>query len=414
MPKGFLPERRHRPALRVHRGGAGHLVRRDGRRSSSRLADIVRRDPNVDSVMAFVGAGGSSSALNIGRILIALKPRSERKLGADAGHPGAAARSCRRPRHQRVSPEHPPPIRIGGKLTKSAVPVHAAGHRYAAAVRVGAEARSEAAQRCRASIDVTSDLQISSPQVDVEIDRDKAAALGVTADQIENALYNAFGARQVSTIYTPTNQYWVILELEPQLPGATRGAVAALRALATAARWCRSTRWRRFERGGRAARRSTTRASCRRSRSRSTWRRASRSARRSTQHRRRRCASCGCRPTISGSVPGHRAGVPGVAARAWACCSSLAIFVIYLVLGILYESFIHPLTILSGLPTAAVRRAADAADLFEHRARPLRLCRHDHADRHRQEERHHDDRLRARAQRQDGKSPAAGDLRGVP
>ena len=64
--------------------------------------------------------------------------------------------------------------------------------------------------------DVTSDLQIKSPQVSVEIDRDKASALGVTAEQIENALYNAYGSRQVSTIYTPTNQYQVILELEPE------------------------------------------------------------------------------------------------------------------------------------------------------------------------------------------------------
>ena len=68
--------------------------------------------------------------------------------------------------------------------------------------------------------DVTSDLQIKNPQVNVEIDRDKAAALGVTAQQIEDALYNAYGSRQVSTIYAPNNQYQVILELEPAVPGA--------------------------------------------------------------------------------------------------------------------------------------------------------------------------------------------------
>ena len=65
-------------------------------------------------------------------------------------------------------------------------------------------------------LDVTTDLQISNPEVLVEIDRDKARTLGVTADQIENTLYNAYGAKQISTIYTSTNQYRVILEVEPQ------------------------------------------------------------------------------------------------------------------------------------------------------------------------------------------------------
>jgi len=64
--------------------------------------------------------------------------------------------------------------------------------------------------------DVTSDLQITNPQVMVEIDRDKALALGISAEQIENTLYNAYGSRQVSTIYTPTNQYRVILEVQPE------------------------------------------------------------------------------------------------------------------------------------------------------------------------------------------------------
>src|SRR5689334_25083850 len=64
--------------------------------------------------------------------------------------------------------------------------------------------------------DVTSDLQIKNPQVSVQIDRDRAATLGVTAQQIETALYDAYGSGQVSTIYTPNNEYWVIMELLPQ------------------------------------------------------------------------------------------------------------------------------------------------------------------------------------------------------
>src|SRR5438067_9266756 len=65
-------------------------------------------------------------------------------------------------------------------------------------------------------VDLTSDLEVTSPQVDVQIDRDKAAALGVTANQIENAFYDAYGPRWVSTIYAPVNEYKVLLELAPQ------------------------------------------------------------------------------------------------------------------------------------------------------------------------------------------------------
>src|SRR6185436_10517419 len=64
--------------------------------------------------------------------------------------------------------------------------------------------------------DVTSDLQIKNPQVQVDIDRERAAALGITAEQIEQALYDAYGSRQVSTIYTANDQYWVLMELMPE------------------------------------------------------------------------------------------------------------------------------------------------------------------------------------------------------
>ena len=64
--------------------------------------------------------------------------------------------------------------------------------------------------------DVTSDLQINNPQAMIQIDRDKASALGITATQVEDALYNAYGQRQISTIYATNNEYWVITELEPQ------------------------------------------------------------------------------------------------------------------------------------------------------------------------------------------------------
>src|SRR5947199_7786558 len=76
-------------------------------------------------------------------------------------------------------------------------------------------------------MDVTSDLHLSNPQVDVKVDRTRAAALGITADAIESALYDAYGSRQVSTIYGQSDQYWVVMELMPQY----QHDIAALRQL---------------------------------------------------------------------------------------------------------------------------------------------------------------------------------------
>ena len=164
--------------------------------------------------MSFIGAGGSSQTLNLGRMFILLKPRDQRpdadaiiqelrpKLTVDPGHQGVPAEPPGDP-HRRPAHQEP-------------VPVHAAGRRHRRAVPLGAAASRRKLRSIPGLQDVTSDLQIANPQVTVEIDRDKAAALGVTPAQIEDALYTAYGQRQVSTIYTPTNQYWVILEVEPQ------------------------------------------------------------------------------------------------------------------------------------------------------------------------------------------------------
>ena len=139
--------------------------------------------------------------------------------------------------------------------------------------------------------------------------------------------------------------------------------------------------------------RSTTSASCRRSRSRSTSRRASRSATRS--RRVEQLARETLPGTVSGELPGHGAGLPGFDCRGLGWVLALAIFVIYVVLGILYESFIHPLTILSGLPSAGFGALLTLL-LFKQDLEHLRLRRRHHAGRAGQEERHHDDRLRDR------------------
>jgi len=182
-------------------------------RHQQQVAAIISQDPNIDSFMSSVGSGGASDTQNTGRLGLMLKPRSERKLSADeiaqqlrpklGGVPG-----------MRVFLQIPPLIRIGGQLTKSLYQYTLQGADTAELYRVSREVQAKFAA-LPVLQEVTSDLQIASPKVRVEIDRDKASALGITANQVENALYDAYGSRQVSTIFTATNQYQVILELHP-------------------------------------------------------------------------------------------------------------------------------------------------------------------------------------------------------
>src|SRR5207248_2398912 len=177
------------------------------------VAEIVRQDPNVDAVMSFVGAGGPSSSLNTGRITINLKPFGQRK-------PADEVVRGLRPKlanvlGAKVFVQNVPAIRIGGQITRSL-------YQYVMRSANVEELYHWAPlieQKLRARpglLDVSSDLQIARPEVTVQIEREKASALGVSAQSIETALNNAYGARQVSTIYTSTNQYFVILELAPR------------------------------------------------------------------------------------------------------------------------------------------------------------------------------------------------------
>ena len=142
-----------------------------------------------------------------------------------------------------VYPQQPPPIRIGGQQTKALYQFSLFGSDLTELYRVArdVEAKFRALPQL---VDVNTDLQITSPQVRVDIQRDRAAALGITPEQIEDALYGAFGTRQVSTIYTPTNQYYVIMEVAPQFQRDQRRFRSSTCQRATASS-CRSTPWRR-------------------------------------------------------------------------------------------------------------------------------------------------------------------------
>src|SRR6185503_7101777 len=185
-------------------------------RRQKRIAEIVQEDPNVKSLMSIAGGAGGASgagASNTGRLIVALKPRKERPSGVDDVVAELRRKFARIPGIT-VFPQIPPAIQIGGRQAKS---------QYQFTMQSGetslypaAQKLVDAAKRSDKLQDVTSDLQLNNPQVNVQIDRTRAAVFGVTAQQIETALYDAYGSRQVSTIYTPANEYWVILELLPQ------------------------------------------------------------------------------------------------------------------------------------------------------------------------------------------------------
>jgi HAE1 family hydrophobic/amphiphilic exporter-1 len=309
------------------------------------VMEVVRQDPNVNSFSSTAGAGGSAPTGNLGRIFITLKPRSERKLHADEVIQELRPKLAKIPGIQ-VFLQNPPPIRIGGQLTKGQYQFTLQGpeikelHEYAP--KLEAKIREIPGLQ-----DVNSDLQIKNPQVNVEIDRDKASALRVTANQIEDALYSAYGTRQISTIYTPINQYQVIIELEPQYqmdPAAlsmlyirsSNGQLVPLNALANLSPGLGPLSLNHL---GQLP--SVT-------------------------------ISFNIKPGISlGDVvtaveKTARTTIPATISTGFQGTAQtfetsmqgmgllliMSIVIIYIVLGILYESFIHPLTILSGLPSA--------------------------------------------------------------
>ena len=178
-----------------------------------KVADIIRQDPAVSYVNSTIGGGGPNSVINSGRILIALKPRDER----DA-LPAIIAR-LRRTANTVVGIQiffqAIQNINLGGRLNKSQYQYTLQSNDTDALYGIAPALRDKIAD-IPGLLDVTTDLYIKNPQIVIEVDREKSAVYGVTVDQVRQELYNAFGTRQVATIYTPANDYQVILESMPK------------------------------------------------------------------------------------------------------------------------------------------------------------------------------------------------------
>ncbi len=346
IPKGFIPSEdtgQLSGLTEAAEGTSFHALVEHQRA----LADVVKADPNVASFMSSAGSRGST---NGGSMFIRLKPRGERELSADEVVQELRAKLARVPGINAYI-QNPPPIRIGGQLTKSQYqftlqdPDTEELYRFAPIL----EARL---RELPGLVDVTSDLRLRNPEVQVELDRDRASSLGITAFQVEDALFGAFGSRQISTIYAANNTYDVIMELLPE----HQADPAALSRL-----------YVRTANGGSGQERLVPLSAVARIRQdygpltiahtgqlpsvTLSFNLRGHVSLGDAVEQVRRVAQEVLPATISTSFQGTAAAFQS-SMQGLGLLLVLAILVIYIVLGILYESFIHPLTILSALPFA--------------------------------------------------------------
>jgi len=339
VPKGFIPteDTGQIQGTTETLEGSSYENMRDHQLA---VAEILSHDPNVVHFMSSIGGG----TMNQGRVSIRLKPRGQRPPADQVIR--ELAPKLNSVTGIRTYLQLPPSIRVGGRPTKTQYQFTLQSADIDALYDNAA--KLERALRALPALqDVTTDLQIKNPQVSVKINRDRATSLGVTVQQIEQALYDAYGSRQVSTIYTPNNQYWVILELLPEYqrdPSALdllylrsqRGNLVPLTSVASASP----------DVGPLSVNHSGQLPSVTLSFNLPPGVSLG-AAVNDVQKASRQILPSTISTGFSGTAQAFQTSQQGLV-----FLLLLAVLVIYIVLGILYESFVHPLTILSGLPFA--------------------------------------------------------------
>jgi len=348
VPKGFVPDQDDDEMninLRAAQGTAFEAMMGYARRA----ADIIRQNPYVDMATVSTGGsgGGGSGAMNTARVNVQLKPRAERRLSASQIVAELRPRITRFPGFQGFL-NLPPAINIGGRMTNSTYQLIVQSLNNEDLYTWGARLEQEVA-RLPEVVDVNSDIEMKSPRVMLVIDRDRAAALQLNALQIENALYDGFGPRWSSTIYGPKAQYKVLLELQPQFQERTdalesiafKSASNALVPLPSIVRFREDVGPQSVYHAGQLPAVTISFAP-------------------------RPGVSLGTAidrvatvareilpPTVTSSFNGT-AKVFQDSMTNMGLLLFVAIGVVYIVLGMLYESCVHPITILSGLPSAGL------------------------------------------------------------
>jgi HAE1 family hydrophobic/amphiphilic exporter-1 len=341
IPKGFIPSEDTGQFLAVTEASQGvsfdALVKHQ-----LAVSDTVIKDPNVATFMTAVGGIGTT---NQGRMFAQTKPRSQRKLSVDEIIQELRPKLFTFP-VMNVFLQNPPPIQIGARFTKSLYQFTLQSPDtdllYQKAAQFEAQMRGLPGLQ-----EVTSDMLLQNPQVTVEINRDKALALGVSPMQVEDVLYYSYGQRQVSTIYTPNNEYQVIMELEPQFRADPSqlsklyilSQTKTLVPLESVAKLTKGIGPLSVNHSGQLP--SVT----------ISFNLKPGVAIGDAVNEVIKLARTNLPATISTSFQGtaqaFQASLQGLG-----LLLLLTVFIIYMILGILYESFIHPLTILSALPFA--------------------------------------------------------------
>ena len=343
VPKGFVPSEDTSQVVIATQAVEGISFQAMANHQSE-LAAIVAADPNVQDFMSSVGARGANG-LNTGNMFLHLKPPSERQLSADeviaelrAKFAGVAG--------IRAYPQNPPPIRLGGRIANALYQYTLQATDTKDLYQAG-EKLEVALRNLPSLTDVSSDLQIRNPQIEVQIDRDRASTLNVSAEAIETVLYDAFAARQISTIYAPSNTYQVILELLPERR-ADPAALSKLYVRAATGELIPLTAVAHLSNGvgplavSHTAQLPSVTISFNLARGTSLG-----DAVAEVDRVARQVVPENISRNFQGTAQAFETSIRGLG-----LLLVLAIVVIYIVLGILYESFIHPLTILSALPFA--------------------------------------------------------------
>ena len=403
IPKGFIPDQDTGQIFGFTEAAQGISFESMARHQQA-VAEILHNDPNIESGMSSIGGFGPN---NTGRVFMHLKPRSERQLDANGIIQELRPKLARVPGIS-VYLQNPPVIRIGGQLTKSLYQFTMSGTDMNElkewAPKVEARLRENSMLQ-----DVTTDLQLTNPEITVDIHRDRALALGVTPDAIETTLFSAYSNRQVSTIYTPSNQYFVIMEVEPKYQRNpeelsklyvrnTSGQLIPLDEVATLRRTVGPLTVNHTGQLPSVTVSFNLKPGI--------------ALGQAVDEINNTVRQMRLPMTIVTSFQGSAQAFETSTKSLWVLLI-IAVLVIYMVLGILYESFIHPLTILSGLPSAAFG-ALLTLIAIQSGAESIRVRRSHHADRHREEERDHDDRLRAGGAAQRRQEPGGSDLPGLP
>ena len=343
LPQGFIPTD-DTGLVSVSTEAAQDVSFEEMVRHQQAAAAIVAQNPAVDEFMSSIGGGGGGTT-NGGRFQIRLKPRKERVnaniVVAQLRQQLAAVPGLR------SYPQLPPPIRIGGQQSKSLYQFSLFGSDLTELYRVAQDFEKKFRELPQL-VDVNTDLLIASPQLRVDIQRDRAATLGITPEQIEGVLYNAFGTRQVSTIYTPTNQYYVIMEVAPEFQRdpaslsllylrSRNGKLVPLDAVATLRRAIGPLTINHLGQVPSVTISFNLKPGV-----------SLGDATAAIEALARRDLPPTLNYSFVGSAQAFASSMKGMA-----LLLITAVLVIYIVLGILYEDFIHPLTILSGLPAAS-------------------------------------------------------------